>query len=221
MAIRFYSLQTLASRGMIPSVVYAAQNPNRVSNPQWNFSRTVVVTFKSSGTWTCPVGVTSVEYLVVAGGGAGGQDAGAGGGAGGFRTGAGYAVTPGNTYTITVGAGGSSSSANGSDSVFDTITSTGGGGGGSYAVGTGTAGKGGGSVVAVAAVELLVAQVEQVILEHYHQQKEIMVAQDLEMVVEELVQVLAVVPVLQVDHQLKRMVVLVALAQPLQSLEHQ
>ena len=34
--------------------------------------RTVIVTFTASGTWTCPTGVTEVEYLVVAGGGGGG-----------------------------------------------------------------------------------------------------------------------------------------------------
>jgi hypothetical protein len=28
--------------------------------------------FQSSGTWTCPTGITEVEYLVVAGGGGGG-----------------------------------------------------------------------------------------------------------------------------------------------------
>jgi hypothetical protein len=85
MGIKLYSTQTLASRGLIPSVIYAAQNPNRVINPFWTFNRTVVVVFKQSGIWTCPVGVTEVEYLVVAGGGGGASRSGAGGGgAGGF-----------------------------------------------------------------------------------------------------------------------------------------
>ena len=75
----------------------------------------VVETFANSTTWTCPTGVTSVEYLVVAGGGGGGCSVGytegtGGGGAGGFRTGTGYAVTAGNTYTITVAAGGNGTS---------------------------------------------------------------------------------------------------------------
>ena len=67
----------------------------------------VISSFVALDTWECPVGVTSVEYLVVAGGGAGGGDfRGGGGGAGGFRTGTGHPVTPGTPYTITVGAGG-------------------------------------------------------------------------------------------------------------------
>ena len=33
---------------------------------------TVVQTFTATSTWTCPTGVTSVDYLVVAGGGGGG-----------------------------------------------------------------------------------------------------------------------------------------------------
>ena len=41
---------------------------------------TVVDTFVATGTWTCPAGVTEVEYLVVAGGGGGGRSIGGGGG---------------------------------------------------------------------------------------------------------------------------------------------
>jgi hypothetical protein len=89
-------------------------------------------------------GPTSVEYLVVAGGGGsygaylgsnpvepcynGAVNSPAGGGAGGYRTATGYAVTGGTAYTVIVGAGGNTSGSNGSDSVFDTITSAGGGG---------------------------------------------------------------------------------------------
>ncbi|NBP02322.1 MAG: hypothetical protein EBU90_19835, partial [Proteobacteria bacterium] len=91
----------------------------------------VIEVFANSGSWVCPTGVTSVDYLVVAGGGGGGFNVGGGGGAGGFRTGTSYAVTPGNTYTVTVGAGGnggtSGKGSSGSSSVFDTITSAGGG----------------------------------------------------------------------------------------------
>ena len=83
-----------------------------------------IVTFTTSGSWTCPTGVSSIDYLIVAGGGGGGgqssgTDVGSGGGgAGGFRTGTGLTVTPGTTYTITVGAGGAggaSSGANGTN----------------------------------------------------------------------------------------------------------
>ena len=117
----------------------------------------VVETFNGSTTWTCPTGVTSVDYLVVAGGGGGGVHDGAAGagGAGGFRTGTGMPVTAGTDYSITVGAGGStvtpySSSTpksfgdNGENSVFNTITSTGGGGGGGGGGGV-AAGQNGGS----------------------------------------------------------------------------
>ena len=45
---------------------------------------TVIQTFTATSTWTCPAGVTEVEYLVVAGGGGGGRYIGGGGGAGGF-----------------------------------------------------------------------------------------------------------------------------------------
>ena len=93
--------------------------------------------------WTAPTGVTRVEVLVVAGGGAGGNaqvntgTPGGGGGAGGVIYQSNYAVTPGSSYTVTVGAGGITNiitnpgrGANGSNSVFDTLTAVGGGGGG-------------------------------------------------------------------------------------------
>ena len=92
----------------------------------------------------------TVEYLVVAGGGAGGYSYGGGGGAGGYRIGTGLAVTsdPYGTYAVTVGAGGPASSSSiqgkGQDSVFSTITSTGGGGGAYDGVNGFTGGSGGG-----------------------------------------------------------------------------
>ena len=93
-----------------------------------------------STTWTAPAGVTSIEYLVVAGGGSGGgttgsaDGSGGGGGAGGYRSGT-LTVTPGTAYGVTVGAGGVAGSPGGTDmqgadSVFSTITSAGGGAGG-------------------------------------------------------------------------------------------
>jgi prepilin-type N-terminal cleavage/methylation domain-containing protein len=86
-------------------------------------------TYSTVGTysWTVPAGVTSVEYLVIAGGG-GGYNGwyGGGGGAGGMLTGTGYAVTPGVSISITVGAGGAGGT-NGSNSVFGTLTAIGGG----------------------------------------------------------------------------------------------
>lgn len=124
-------------------------------------------TFFSSGTFT-PTQALTADYLVVAGGGAGGfwQNAGGGGGAGGLRctvtaTGGGgslesaISLTNGTAYTITVGAGGASAGvfqtagSQGSNSAIagsglTTITATGGGGGGSgYSNNNGAATTGG------------------------------------------------------------------------------
>jgi len=111
-------------------------------------------TTTGSSTWIAPVGVTSVNHLVVAGGGAGGSagptmydGAGGGGGAGGFANGS-LVIVPGTAYTLTVGTGGTGATgrtvgANGSNSVFATITAIGGGGGGGGA--NITSGRSGGS----------------------------------------------------------------------------
>jgi len=117
--------------------------------------------FTSSGAFAVSEGGT-VEYLIVAGGGAGGAAntasgaSGGGGGAGGFRTGAGYNVTA-QAYAITVGAGGTGvydrNGNSGSNSVFDSIIAIGGGGGGTgsgYPPLTGGSG-GGGDYIAGAA----------------------------------------------------------------------
>jgi hypothetical protein len=72
------------------------------------------VDFTSSGTWTCPSGVYSAEFLVVGagGGGGGGQNAAAtdysagGGGGGGAVKRVQLATVPGSNYTITIGAKG-------------------------------------------------------------------------------------------------------------------
>jgi len=118
-------------------------------------------TFLSSGTFS-PTRAITCDYLVVAGGGSGGNPANGaagGGGAGGLRstvtaTGGGgslesaLSLASGTGYTVTIGAGGAVR-ANGSNSVFSTITSTGGGQGGSRSVSgfingsTGGAGGGG------------------------------------------------------------------------------
>ena len=110
-------------------------------------------TFLSTGTFAITdAGLTSVDYLVVAGGGAGstGTNGGGGGGAGGFRTGTGLPVSNSSPYTVTVGAGGERSvgrglGTNGTDSTFSTITSTGGGRGGGPSPLSGTDGLSGGS----------------------------------------------------------------------------
>jgi hypothetical protein len=102
-----------------------------------------VESFTSSGTFSVPTGITTVDVLVVAGGAAGGVHHGGGGGAGGLIFVPNYSVTPGGTITVTVGCGGGQpnnypapdnpggqTGASGQDSVFDTLTAKGGGGGG-------------------------------------------------------------------------------------------
>jgi hypothetical protein len=91
-----------------------------------------------------PSGIT-VDYLMVAGGGAGGADYGGGGGAGGLIYQTGISLSP-DTYTVTIGAGGSSVIPNnrgglGGDTTFNGLLASGGGGGG----GEGQSGNNGGS----------------------------------------------------------------------------
>ena len=68
--------------------------------------------YTSSGTWTCPAGVTSVTVEAWGGGGSGKTSsstkgyAGGGGGGGAYSIRNTVAVTAGTTYTITVGSGG-------------------------------------------------------------------------------------------------------------------
>ena len=106
-----------------------------------------VVTFTGVGstTWIPPMGVTSVEVLVVGGGGGGGSDMGGGGGAGGLvyygsetpRISSRFNIS--GATALTVGAGGNGAPAgtgqvrgsNGSNSTFGSITAIGGGGGAS------------------------------------------------------------------------------------------
>jgi hypothetical protein len=116
--------------------------------------KTHVFTGPGTFTVTCAGnsgGSNSVEYMVVAGGGAGGADlsnsptpnrGSGGGGAGGFRQNYPSPTTTGlpvsvQGYPIVVGGGGNTAPAGtfggpGNPSVFSTITSTGGGGGGGH-----------------------------------------------------------------------------------------
>jgi uncharacterized repeat protein (TIGR02543 family) len=102
-----------------------------------------VATFSAVGTgiWTVPTGVSSVEVLVLGGGGAGakggafGAPGGSpGGGAGGFYSSVSYPVTGGGTVNLAVGAGAATTTSNGSggsgtNSVFDQLIAYGGQGG--------------------------------------------------------------------------------------------
>jgi len=108
-----------------------------------------------NGTWQNLTSSTySASYLVVAGGGAGGQYVAGGGGAGGLLTGT-ATLSAGSAYTVTVGAGAAvnstygSAGTNGSSSLFygtgiSTVTTVGGGGGGSNGGQATSGGSGGG-----------------------------------------------------------------------------
>lgn len=121
----------------------------------------------TTGTFVPNFTDSSVDFLVIGGGGAGGsggsdQVGAGGGGAGGYRTSystsggspgtpeSKLSLTSGASYTVTVGAGGDGQNAsqttgnNGANSIFSSITSVGGGGGGSTG-GAGTNGSLGGS----------------------------------------------------------------------------
>jgi hypothetical protein len=146
------------NRAELPTAQYVAATGGTITT-SGNFK---IHTFTGPGTFTVsnagnPLGSTTVDYLVVAGGASGGSSgdpvsggtAGGAGGAGGWRASSGtasgsYPVSPlgsgvsalpvsATGYPITVGAGGSGGSPssnpgnNGTPSVFSTITSTGGG----------------------------------------------------------------------------------------------
>jgi hypothetical protein len=94
--------------------------------------------FTSSGSWTCPTGVTNIIVIGCGGGGGGlaGGGYGNGGGGGTIQNTTCIAVTPGNNYTITIGAGGSggvwsgtTSGSDGGTTSFGTLFYTKGAGG--------------------------------------------------------------------------------------------
>lgn len=106
--------------------------------------------FTATGTWTCPIGVTTVWARCWAGGGAGagvtvnvgsGSLCGGGGAGGSYAEKTAYAVTPGVIYTVTVAAtmaGSTGNGGTGNDTWFDNTTSgvlaKGGAGGSSPAI---------------------------------------------------------------------------------------
>jgi hypothetical protein len=129
-------------------VIRAVDNASNTSSRAFSITETAfnVSSFTASGTFAVPSGISSVNALVVGGGGnSGGWDGyhpdhgrcgsqNGGGGAGGLIYMPGYPVTPGGTLTVTVGCGGQ-------DSVLgsptdpglsgDVLTAKRGGGGGS------------------------------------------------------------------------------------------
>jgi len=135
-------------------VLRAVDAASNTSSRAFSFvqSGPVYQSFTSSGTFSVPTGLTSVDVLIVAGGGSGGSEHGStgngGGGAGGLVFVPSFSVTPGGTVSVTVGCGGagipdstSGQGNDGQDSVFGTLTAKGGGGGG----GNPSAGRAGGS----------------------------------------------------------------------------
>ena len=102
-----------------------------------------VVTYKANGTFTPPTGVTSVEALVVGGGGAGGGAIGAGGGAGGYID----ETVPVSEiqYNIAVGAGAQTHGVSGNSSFGDLVAIGGGNGADGLIDNAGTGGSGGGA----------------------------------------------------------------------------
>lgn len=146
-----------------------AQRPASPATGMVRFNSTLKTYEGYTGTdWTpFATATVAVDYLVIAGGGAGGNGSSAGGygsgggGAGGYRTSAGtsggggsaetiLSLSYGVNYTVTVGAGGTAGGSdnnrggNGNNSAFSTITSlAGGGGGGSYNGGTASGADGG------------------------------------------------------------------------------
>lgn len=133
-----FSLYGLAAVGTTPAIAPKASGGNITTDGTYWYH-----TFLASGTFTPATNLTC-DYLVIAGGGAGGGEVGyaGGGGAGGLRstvgaTGGGgslesaLATTANTSYGITVGAGGTTGSS-GSNSTFSTVTSIGGGCAGYY-----------------------------------------------------------------------------------------
>ena len=101
--------------GLGSSIITASQAGNNGYEPAPSVAQNLSVsgvktTITTSGTWTCPAGVTSIQVEAWGGGGSGGTAT--TGGIGGGGAGGSYviknnvAVVPGSSYTITIGSGG-------------------------------------------------------------------------------------------------------------------
>lgn len=144
MNTRMKTVLVVAATSLVPASVPAALIINDLRDRGDGFNVVQIYTdggAGNTGSWTVPAGVSSVEVLVVGGGGAGAR-AGAfgptggspGGGAGGLYYSLSLAVMPGSAISLSVGAGAPTSSssgsrANGGDSFVGSIIAYGGQGG--------------------------------------------------------------------------------------------
>ena len=157
-----YDANTTSTGSLAIPIGTTAQRPASAANGQIRYNTTLgrIEAYLYSAGWTSVLSDQyTVEYLIVAGGGAGaggqaGEGSAAGGGAGGLLQGS-LTVNPQVIYTVTVGAGGSSGPAgdagnNGSNSSAFSQTAIGGGKGsqghasGGQNAGSGGSGGGGG-----------------------------------------------------------------------------
>ena len=122
------------------------------------FAQTITQVFTTSGTFTVPPCITSIQVQSWGGGGAGAgslsgftNNAGGGGGGGGYTINPAVAVVSGSTYPVTVGLGGvislKNNGGNGGSSSFNGMVVAAGGSGGTVwnniGAGNGTGGAGG------------------------------------------------------------------------------
>lgn len=121
--------------------MYSTQN-----NTEWvhatSYTATAATTkgqqvITTSGTFTVPVGVRSIDVFLVGGGAAGGSATGYGGGGGWTQTWKGVAVTPGQQLSVSIGAGGINFG-KGGDTIFGSLKAA---GGNSWNWGGGSPGK--------------------------------------------------------------------------------
>ena len=147
---------TSSSISVYPNAPFIAFKLNALTP---GYSR--MATYTRSGSFTVPLGSTSVKVRVCGGGGGGGagapQQGGGGGGGGGYAEGS-YPVQPGQVIPVVVGVGGAGAIAGGaaagtgSTSSFGSVIATGGGYGTSAAANApgGTPGNGAGGSMNIA-----------------------------------------------------------------------
>ena len=98
------------------SIITASQGGNSSYNAAISVTQNLAVpavnqaTITTSGTWTCPAGVTSIQVEAWGGGGSGGSSStggvGGGGAGGSYVINQNVTVVPGTSYTVTIGTGG-------------------------------------------------------------------------------------------------------------------